>query len=215
MSHPMFHRAPQPARGLRLRRVLLLAAATTVLAGAVPALAEACTVANTTSTQAFKPFGDAASYTLAPGGSFESGTAGWSLSSASLKADNESYHVHAASDSHALYISPTGGAISAPFCVSSAMPTFRFFARQVSGGWSEMNINVLWTDSSGVAQVTTAGGLGPSTSWGPTPVYNLAAMLGPLFQPGSTLTVRIQFVPASGGGAIAIDDLLVDPYRSS
>jgi hypothetical protein len=78
-----------------------------------------------------------------------------------------------------------------------------------------MNINVLWTDSSGVAHVTTAGGLGPSTSWGPTPVYNLAAMLGPLFQPGSTLSVRIQFVPASGGGAIAIDDLYVDPYRSS
>ena len=95
------------------------------------------------------------------------------------------------------------------------MPTFRFFARQTSGSWSEMNINVLWTDSPGVAQVTTAGGLGPSTSWGPTPVYNLAAMLGPLFQPGSTLTVRIQFVPAPTGGGLAIDDLMIDPYRSS
>jgi hypothetical protein len=215
MSHPMFQRAPRRARSLRLRRILLLAAATTGLAGAVPALAEACTVANTTSTQAFKNFGDTASYTPAPGGSFESGTAGWSLNNASVKADNESYHVHATTDSQGLYISPTGGAISAPFCVSSAMPTFRFFARQTSGSWSQMNINVLWTDSSGVAHVTTAGGLSPTTSWTPTPAYNLAAMLGPLFQPGSTLTVRIQFVPAQYGGGLAIDDLMIDPYRSS
>jgi hypothetical protein len=215
MSHHMFHRAPRLTHGLRLRRVLLLAAATTVFAGAVPALAEACTVANTTSTQAFKTFGDAASYTLAPSGSFESGTAGWSLSGARVQSGNESYYVNSKSDSHSLVVAPTSQPISPPICVNSSMPTFRFFARQVSGGWSEMNINVLWTDSSGVTHVTTAGGLAPSTSWGPTPVYNLAAMLGPLFQPGSTLSVRLQFVPASGGSAIAIDDLEVDPYRSS
>ncbi|HWJ49464.1 MAG TPA: hypothetical protein VNR42_00495 [Solirubrobacteraceae bacterium] len=187
----------------------------TLTAGAIPALAQACTVANTTTTQAFKQFGDSASYTLAPSGSFESGATGWSLSGASVKGGSESYFVGSTSDSHSLVVSATSRPISPPFCVNRSMPTFRFFARQVSGGWSEMNVNVLWTDSSGVAHVTTAGGLGPSTSWGPTPVYNLAAMLGPLFQPGSTLSVRIQFVPASGGGAIAIDDLYVDPYRSS
>lgn len=215
MSHQMSHPMPRLTRGLRLRRVFLLAAAMTLTAGAVPALAEACAVANTTTTQAFKQFGDTASYTLAPSGSFESGTTGWSLSGASVEGGGESYFVNSTSDSRSLVVPPTSQPISPPICVDRSMPTFRFFARQVSGGWSEMNINVLWTDSSGVAHVTTAGGLGPSTSWGPTPVYNLAAMLGPLFQPGSTLSVRIQFVPASGGGAIAIDDLYVDPYRSS
>lgn len=215
ISDQVSHRMPRLRRGLRLRRFLLLTVSTTVIAGAVPALAEACTVANTTGTQVFQRFGDTASYTLAPSGSFESGTTGWSLGGASVTAGNESYFVQSTSDSHALLVPSTSQPISAPICVDRSMPTFRFFARQVSGSWSQLNINVLWTDSSGVAQVTTSGGLSPSTSWGPTPVYNLAAMLGPLFQAGSTLSVRFQFVPASGGGAIAIDDLNVDPYRGS
>ena len=96
--------------------------------------------------------------------------------------------------------------------VNASTPTFRFFARQASGGWAEMNINVLWTDSSGVSHVSTAGGLSPTTSWGLTQVYNLGAMLGPVFQPGTTLSVRLQFVPASTGGPVAIDDVEVDPY---
>jgi hypothetical protein len=180
------------------------------MAGALPALAHACTV-TTTGTKAFSQFGDSSLYALAPGGSFESGTSGWTLNSASVKSGNESYYVNSRSDSHALWIPPTSEPISAPICVSSSTPTFRFFARQTSGGWAEMNINVLWTDSSGVSHVTTAGGLSPTTSWAPTQAYNLGAML-PLWQPGSTLSVRIQFVPASTGGAIAIDDLEIDPY---
>ena len=76
-----------------------------------------------------------------------------------------------------------------------------------------MNINVLWTDSSGVSHVTTAGGLSPNSSWQPSAVYALGSML-PLWQPGSTLLVRIQFVPQSTGGSIAIDDFYVDPYST-
>jgi hypothetical protein len=196
-----------------MRTVLAVTAATTILVAAVPAIADACTVANTTESQPFAQFGDTSLYTLAPGGSFENATAGWTLKGASVQTGNESYHVNSPTDSHSLLIPPTSDPISAPICVSKATPTFRFFAREASGSWAEMNINVLWRDSSGVSHVTTAGGLSPSSNWAPTPIYDLGAML-PLWQPGSTLSVRIQFVPASTGGALAIDDLYIDPYST-
>ncbi len=194
------------------RRLLRLVAATAVIVGAMPALAQACTVSNPATKQAFSPFGDFANYAPAPGGTFESGTAGWTLNGSWVQGGNESFFVNATTDSHSLVVPSTSEPVSAPFCIDASSPTFRFFARQVDGYWSEMNINVLWTDSAGVAHVTTAGGLQPATSWGPTPVYNLGAMLGPLFTPGATLSVRLQFVPAVGGGAIAVDDIEVDPY---
>ena len=198
----------------RLRRtVLAVTAATTILVGAMPAIADACTVANTTESQPFAQFGDTSLYTLAPGGSFENGTAGWTLNGASIQTGNESYQVNSPTDSQSLLVPPTSDPISAPICVSKATPTFRFFAREASGSWAEMNINVLWRDSSGVSHVTTAGDLSPSNNWAPTPIYELGAKL-PLWQPGSTLSVRIQFVPASTGGALAIDDLYIDPYST-
>jgi hypothetical protein len=169
-------------------------------------------VATTPTKQAFTQFGDFAQYTPAAGGTFESGSVGWALNGSVVQSGNESYHVNAAGDSHSLLVPRTSQPVSAPICVSSATPTFRFLARRVGSTWAEMNVNVLWTDASGVARVSTAGGVSPTTSWAPTQVYNLGAMLGPLSQPGSTLSVRLQFVPASGGGAVAIDDVEVDPY---
>jgi hypothetical protein len=215
ISHQVSDRMPRRPRGLRLRRFFLLTAATTVIVGAMPALAEACTMTNTTTTKAFAQFGDGAQYGLAPSGSFESGAAGWSLSGSGVQTDNESFHIHAAGDTKALYISPTGVATSPSFCVSNVTPTFRLFARQTSGGWSWTTINVLWTDAAGVAHVTSAGGMSPNSfSWGASQVYPLGQML-PLSQAGSTLSVRLQFVPSPTGGGVAIDDLYVDPYRGS
>ena len=77
-----------------LRMVFAVTAATTILVGAVPAIADACTVANAATSQPFARFGDTSLYTLAPSGSFEAGTAGWTLDGASLQSGNESYHVN-------------------------------------------------------------------------------------------------------------------------
>lgn len=191
--------------------MMRLVAVTAVIVGAMPALAQACTMSYPPVTQVFQQFGDLSAYAPAPGGTFESGTTGWTLNGSSVQAGNESYFVNATTDSYSLLVPSTSQPVSPPICVDITTPTFRFFARQVSGAWSEMNINVLWTDASGVTHTTTAGGLSPSASWAPTQVYDLGAML-PLWQPGSSLLVRLQFVPAVGGGAIAVDDIEVDPY---
>jgi hypothetical protein len=101
--------------------------------------------------------------------------------------------------------------VSPTICVDTSTPTFRFVARRASGSWAQLTVNLLWTDAMGVQHTTTAGSLSGGTAWQPSPVLALGASL-PLWQPGTTLDVRVQFLRARYGGAWAIDDVYVDPY---
>ena len=193
------------------RRRLAAAVATGVLfALGVPAAASA-DCPSTTTTKAFKQFGDQANYSLVPAGAFESGTTGWSLTGASVASGNESYKVHGSSDSHSLAVQPTGLAVSPSFCVSLANPTFRFFAKQTSGSWATMVVKLRWKDSRGAVNTTTLGSLNGTSSWQPSQVLPLATSL-PLWQSGQTLNVQLIFDPEDYGGAWAIDDVYIDPY---
>lgn len=191
-------------------------AVTTCLAAfglaAVPALAataEGC--APTPLSTPFAQFGDSAQYGPVAGGSFESGAAGWSLSNATVVAGNESYEV--AGGSHSLAIQPTGAAVSPAFCVSTADPSFGFFARRTSGSWGALNVILRWTDADGAIHNTTVASLQSGTSWTPIPVLKLASAL-PLWQPRGTLNVALVFKPEQYGGAWAIDDVYIDPRMS-
>src|SRR5262245_12348366 len=83
-------------------------------------------------SQPFLPRLDPSRSLLAPGGNFESGPAGWSLSGASIVAGNEPWYVSNAGDSHSLRL-PAGAAAVAPsVCVGLNDPTTRFFARNTS-----------------------------------------------------------------------------------
>jgi hypothetical protein len=159
-------------------------------------------------SQPFARFGDTAWYTPVNGGSFEQGTAGWSLSRASVAAGNESYAV--VGGSHSLAIQPDGQAVSPAFCVNIEHPTLRFFARQTSGSWAVLNVVLRWTDSGGRTHDTTVGSLQSGTAWKPTPVLALGSTL-PLWQSGETLSVRLVLKPEPYGGAWAVDDIFVDP----
>jgi hypothetical protein len=199
MEVSMPYLLPRP----RIQRLICALVGAAALATAAPAVADACTVSTANQSQPFASLGDSAWYTLAPGGAFVPGTtSGWTLNGATVQ--NGSGLL-----AHNLSFGPNSAPISAPFCVSAATPTFRFYARQTSGSWAEMNVNVLWTDASG-AHNTTAAGLNLTPNWTASPVYNLGNMLPT--QAGATFSVRIQFVPAAYGGAVAIDDLYVDPY---
>lgn len=102
-----------------------------LLMGALPAVASAACNPGTES-ETFAQFGDSASYVLAPGGSFESGAPGWSLNRAGVVAGNERFNLVPGSQS--LGIDAGGSAASPRICVSSKYPSFRFVARQLSGG---------------------------------------------------------------------------------
>jgi hypothetical protein len=195
----------------RLPRAALALAAFLVTA-AMPAAANATGCPTAATTKAFSAFGDVADYALAPAGALEGGATGWSLTGASVVSGNETYKVHGSTDTSSLAVQPTGKAVSPAFCVSIAQPTFRFFARRTNGTWGTLNVIVRWTDSSGASHDTTAGSISASDlSWHPSPVLALSSML-PLWQSGSTLSVRIVFDPEDYGGAWAIDDLYIDPY---
>jgi hypothetical protein len=196
-------------RPRNLGKIMAALASAALMLGALPSLAEAA-CKSTPASAVFKQFGDEALYNPVPGGSFESGTSGWSLTNSTIVSGNESYKV--AGGSHSLAIQPTGVAISPTLCVSIENPSLRFFARRTSGSWGVLNVILLWTDSSGTTHETTVGSLQSGTAWALTPVLKLASDL-PLWQAGESLSVRLLFRPEQYGGAWAIDDVYIDPYR--
>jgi hypothetical protein len=205
---------PYVIRAQQLRRLAaalfaaaLLSCIACAAAGAATSSGGGCP-SSATSTP-FSRFGDTASYSPLAGGSFESGTPGWSLTSASVASGNESYNV--AGGSHSLAIQPNGMAVSPSFCINIAEPSFRFFLRQTSGSWAVLNVILVWTDSAGTVHDTTVGSLQTGTSWAASPVLQLATTL-PLTSSSSTISARLQFKPEPYGGAWAIDDVYVDPH---
>ena len=199
---------PRP-RGLKHRITRLLGVTAVALFG-LPAAAQAACPATPTA-KVFSAFGDSAYYSLVSNGAFESGTTGWTLTGAAVAAGNESYKVHAATDTKSLSISPTGLAVSPAFCVDIAQPTFRLFAKRTSGTWGQLAVRLRWKDSSGATNETTVASLGTGTSWAPSDVLSLGRTL-PLWQSSQTLSVQLVFDPEDFGGAWAIDDVYIDPY---
>jgi hypothetical protein len=189
-------------------RTAVTALVAAVAALAVPAAASAaCPSAPT--TKAFQAFGDSADYALAPGGAFEAGAPGWTLNSAFVANGSESYAVRSPSDSRSLAIAPGGVAVSPTVCVDADHPTFRFFAKRVSGSWGVLQVKLRWKGSDGSVNETVVGALSPGTDWQPSPAFSLSHILQ---DADSTMAVQIVFDPENYGGAIAIDDLYVDPY---
>ncbi len=151
-------------------------------------------------------FGDSALYTLLPSSTFEMGTAGWSLTNASL-ATGEGV----TKGSNAIEIEPGGSAVSPAVCVNSEYPSFRFFYREVEGSdAARLQVRLRWTDRLGFSRSTSVGSLEPNGEWTLSPVLELARAL-PLWMPESSLSVRLSF-EASGHSSWTIDDVYIDPY---
>ena len=91
-----------------------------------------------TSSTAFAQWGDQDQYTLAPNGDFEAANfataSGWTLAGGAAQvAGNESFGVHAKTDSHSLSL-PAGATATTPsICVNVYDPTIRLFATGASG----------------------------------------------------------------------------------
>ena len=118
----------------------------------------------------FSQWGDANSYFLIPGGTFE-GTAdqvGWTLSGASLSSGNEPFLVNGSDDSQSLTIAGGGSATSPFFCVDNTMTSLRFFAQQTASGGS-LHVRALIQTPDGVQTVRLARlADGSMPAWAPT-----------------------------------------------
>jgi hypothetical protein len=198
---------------LRLKRSVPLAIATCLVSAA--AAQASCPTLPT--SEPFAPFGDTSPYELAPGGSFEDGAAGWALDGADLMSGNESYFVGAPSDGGSLRLGAQAVALSPALCVDESRPTWRLFATKLTGAKGQLRVDMVFTDSSGRTKVAPAGklssGKGEYGDWQPTPVLKLGRGLPLSKSPGGTMSIRLRFT-ADRGGAWAVDDIYLDPYRS-
>lgn len=156
----------------------------------------------------FAPWGDFASYTLVPGGSFEAGAPGWTLSGgARIVYGNESFYARSSLDRRSLAIPAGGSATTAPFCVSLVRPTIRFFVANGGSSASRLKVRVVFRGLVGVLGVLDGGTITAGSSWNASPVL-LATLNAPL----GTRSAQFTFTPADSLGAWRIDDLYVDPW---
>lgn len=200
------------------RAAAVAAAVTAALALAAPASAAPATVAPNCSSQSvskpFGPFGDTADYFVVPGGSFERGSASWTLTGAASKvAAQEPWRVSARTDSTALSL-PAGSSAASPVtCIGADTPTMRLFARHSGGraSGSALLVEAISEDLTGhVRRVPIGTVLGrSSTAWAPTPVLSLLASVAALAGRGP---IHLRF-STLGAGTWQIDDAYVDPYH--
>lgn len=159
-------------------------------------------------TQPFKRWGDAALYKLVPGGSFEWGAPGWTLTGgARTVAGSEPYAVTGLVGSSSLSLR-AGSSAQSPFtCVNAAYPTFRFVARN-NGALSTVLVQVVYSEPLLGQVALPVGTLALSGSWQPTlPMLTASAIQGLLS--GGTAQVALRFTALTG--ASQIDDVFVDP----
>jgi hypothetical protein len=193
-------------------RLLALAAATVAAVLAIaPAAQAACPVKPT--KQAFAQWLDPAYYTLAEGGSFESGTPSWSLAGARVVGGNEPYYLNDRRDKRSLALGSGATATSPATCVSLEHPTVRFMVRSTGSPLGALSVQALVPGVGGVLNVVPMGVVtGIGSTWRPSlPMVLTTGLVGSLVD--GSASVRFRFTVLGLGGAFEVDDVFVDPYK--
>jgi len=162
-------------------------------------------------SQVFAPWHDFANYYLAPNGSFELGTQGWSLSGgASVVGGNEPF---LPTGTHSLSLPSGSRALSPTVCLGPNQLYVRAFVSDLGGTDSGLRVRVVWYGLlNNVLGLTDFAMLVPGGGWAPSSKVNssggLQVPLVPLL--GST-SARVEITPLGSGGNWRIDDLYIDP----
>jgi hypothetical protein len=166
----------------------------------------ACPSATSTPFAAWK---DYANYAFAPDGGFESGGSGWSLSGgARAVSGNESYYVHSRTDKTSMSLPKGASATSPGMCISLLSSKMRFLVRGDAG--SSVKIQVVYRGLlSSVLGIFDGGTISAGGTWKPSPALGMLGGVLPL------LTTSVSFRFTAVNGAAAIDDVYLDPMKSS
>jgi hypothetical protein len=159
-------------------------------------------------TQPFASVGDSNDYKLVPGGSFESGTAGWTLKGgARVTTGSEPYGATGAVGKSSLYL-PAGSSVQTPLtCVNAAYPSLRFYARNNSL-LSTVLVQLVYSNPLLGLVPLPVGAVALGGQWKPSsPMLTLSAVPGLLS--GGTTQVAIRFTALLG--ASQVDDIFIDP----
>jgi len=151
-------------------------------------------------SQPFAPWNDAASYFPAPGGTFEGGAPGWTLTGgAAVTAGGNTF----LSGGSALSL-PAGASATTPsICVDLGSPTLRAFTSASRG---TVVVSVILA---GLA--VPVGTVPASGSWRPTPSMLFLTNALSIVSASGTTSAAFRFTAV--GGDAKLDDVYVDPYR--
>jgi hypothetical protein len=188
---------------------LTLTTGVVALAGtAAPASAGLGLACPDATSKPFMPWSDNANYAFAPNGGFESGATGWSLSGAKLASGNESFYIHSGGDKYSLSLPAGASATSPAMCISLLSGKMRFVARGDSG--AKVKVQIIYRGLlSSVLGILDGGTYSVGSSWKPSPEVGMLGGTLPL------LTSSVSFRFTASGGAVSIDDVYLDPMKSS
>ena len=187
----------------------LVGSAIAMAAGAAPASAGLGLACPSATSTPFATWKDYANYAFAPDGGFESGGSGWTLSGGARGiSGNESYFVHSSADKHALSLPKGASATSPGMCISLLSSKMRFLVRGDSG--SSVKVQVIYRGLlSSVLGIFDGGSISAGGAWKPSPEIGMLGGTLPL------LTASVSFRFTAVGGAATIDDVYLDPMKSS
>ena len=186
----------------------LLAAAGSASAGILSESATDCPTY--ASSAVFSRWLDPFSYTLAPGGAFESASGLTLTGGARIVAGNESSQVHGAGDENSLLLPRGATATTAPMCVGLANPTVRFFARRPSFALLPlMTVEGVYTDKAGTTRSLPF--VGAPLAGGGWSLQLPFVATGALLELGDHTLMRFRLRAVTGEWQV--DDLYVDPWR--
>jgi hypothetical protein len=166
-----------------------------------------------TASQVFLPWGDEASYSLAPQGDI-SETSDWTLNHTAVTAAHDPFTAGTNSlqlaDGHAEAISPA-------MCVNLDHPTVRLFLKNSGGsGKSDIKVTVLYEDVTGKMQHLTVAKLRAGSDWGPSISIPIGVNILSAVSANGVTAVAFDFKVEGlqRNESYSLDGLYVDPYMS-
>ena len=169
-----------------------------------------------TPTQPFSPWGDSPYYAHLLNGGFEGGATGWTLADgARVVSGNEPFFVNGdRKDSHSLLLPAGSSAYSGTVCFALGDWHLRLLVRNVGSSSGALHVQVVVPSLvGGLLTVLDGGTISSGTSWTPSPrlellLCNVTSLVG-------TKAVAFRFTPVGSGAAYQIDDVYLDPWKSS
>jgi hypothetical protein len=177
--------------------------------GAAPAAAGLGIACPSPTSMAFAGWKDYSYYAFSPDGGFEGGGSGWTFSGgAKVVSGNESFFVHSAADKLSLSLPAGASATSPPMCISLLSSKMRFLSRGNAG--SKIKVQIIYRGLlSSVLGVFDGGTISPSGAWNASPELGMLGGTLPL------LTASVSFRFTAVGAAASVDDVYLDPMKSS
>lgn len=194
--------------------VIIAALATTKTAKAGLLSTGSASFCDPTASQVFAPWGDSSYYARLFNSNFESGSTGWSLTGgARIVSGNEPFFVGGADDRHSLLLPSGSSAYSGTVCFALADWHLRFFAKNVGSARGQLHVQVIVPSLLGVVSVLDGGTISAGSSWQPSP--RLALLLCNVTSLVGTKAVAFRFTPVGAGAAFQLDDVYLDPWKST